>query len=614
MCGICGWIDWEKDMRGQRGVVEAMTGRLVKRGPDSSGLFLSARAGLGHRRLIVVDPPGGVQPMSRTRRGWTCTLVYNGEIYNTGEIRRELESRGWRMETLNSDTEAVLTAYMEWGPECLSRFNGIFALAIWDHQQETLFMARDRLGVKPLFYREFPSSLIFGSEIKALLAHPGIEPVLDESGLAEILIMAPSRTPGHGIFKDVRELKPGHCLVYSREGLRTSPYWQLTSRPHEDDLNTSIEKVRWLLGDTVRRQIQADVPVATFLSGGLDSSAVTALAAQCPGGEKLRSFSVDYAGNREYFQATLYQRDADFMWVDKAARALGTRHRSIAVDSGELAAALKDALRANDYPGMADIDSSLLLFCREVKKEVTVALSGECADEIFGGYPWFNWEDRGQAGFPWIREGPERRQLINPGLGSGMIAFLQTYLNDRYVEAVSEVPVLPGEDQEKARKRVLFYLCMTRFMPTLLDRKDRMSMAASLEVRVPFADHRLVEYVWNIPWNMKNCDGQGKDLLRRALQDILPEFIVKRPKSPYPKTHNPLYLQLVREEAGRIYNRPGAPVWDLLNRKALQPLITEQSRIFSRPWFGQLMGDAQYLAWLVQLNTWLEEYHIILDI
>lgn len=613
MCGICGWIDWERDMSQQGRIVEVMTDKLVQRGPDDSGMFLSSHAGLGHRRLIVVDPAGGVQPMNRTRAGRTCTVVYNGELYNTSEIRSELRSRGWHFETRNSDTEALLLAYMEWGADCLTRFNGIFALAIWDHEQETLFIARDRLGVKPLFFAERPAGFLFASEIKSLLVHPDIQPVIDQSGLAEILLMTPSRSPGHGIFRDIRELKPGQCLTYSREGMKLSRYWQLVSQPHPDNLDTSIEKVRWLLSDAIHRQTQADVPVATFLSGGLDSSAVTALAVESLSGEGAglpKSFSVDYAGNQEHFQATLYQRDADFMWVDEAARILGTQHRSVVIDSRDLTEALKAALMANDYPGMADVDSSLYLFCREVKKEVTVALSGECADEIFGGYPWFHWEDQGEEGFPWIRAVEERLKLINPGLGARIPQQLREYLADRYQEALNEVPLLPGESQRDAHKRALFYMCMTRFMPTLLDRKDRMSMGNSLEVRVPFADHRLAEYVWNVPWDMKNCDGQGKDLLRRALHGILPEFILKRPKSPYPKTHNPLYLKLVGEEAGEILNNPQAPIWNLLDGAALEPLIKGQKKIFSRPWFGQLMGDAQYLAWVIQLNTWLEAYHV----
>ncbi|HWP97392.1 MAG TPA: asparagine synthase (glutamine-hydrolyzing) [Syntrophomonadaceae bacterium] len=613
MCGICGWIDWERDMNGQGHVLQAMTQQLIQRGPDDSGYFSSTHAGLGHRRLIVVDPLGGVQPMSRTRAGRTCTIVYNGELYNTGEIRSELKSRGWQLETRNSDTEALLMAYMEWGPDCLSMLNGIFALAIWDHQQETLFLARDRLGVKPLFFAERGSGFLFASEIKALLAHPDIEPVIDESGLAEILLMGPSRTPGHGIFKGLRELRPGQCLTFARQGMKLARYWQLISSPHPDGLDATIEKVRWLLTDTIHRQIQADVPVATFLSGGLDSSAVTALAAEYlreQGGETLKSFSVDYAGNQEHFQATLYQKDADFMWVDEAARMLKSQHHSVLIDSRELADALQQALMANDYPGMADIDSSLYLFCREVKREVTVALSGECADEIFGGYPWFHWEDLGEDGYPWIRSVDERLAMIHPGMGAGMPGHLREYLNNSYHQALNEVPTLPGEAPRDAHKRALFYLCMTRFMPTLLDRKDRMSMANSLEVRVPFADHRLAEYVWNVPWDMKNCDGQGKDLLRRALQGILPEFILKRPKSPYPKTHNPLYLKVVGEKARDILNNPQAPVWDLLDRKALEPLIKGRTQIFSRPWFGQLMGDAQYLAWIYQLNTWLETYSV----
>lgn len=616
MCGFSGWIDWKNDLENQRTTIEAMTECLTHRGPDDSGYFISRQALLGHRRLVVVDPAGGTQPMQRTHGGRTCTIVYNGELYNTDELRMELQSRGHKFQTRNSDTEALLLAYMEWGPACLSRLNGIFALAIWDHQLERLFMARDRLGVKPLFYSQNSDALVFGSELKALLAHPAIHPILDESGLAEILVMAPSRTPGQGVFKGIHELRPGWSRCYSREGLGLEQYWRLKSAVHSDDLETCFKTVAELFQDAVYRQTRADVPVATFLSGGLDSSAVTALAVPAlrEQGLSTLSFSVDYAGNETYFSTTLYQQDADFMWVEQAASSLGSQHRSIILDNQELANSLVNAMQAADYPAMADVEASLLLFCREVKKYATVALSGECADEIFGGYPWFHWEDRGDDSFPWIRAVEERLALISSDLTPWLPDFCRDYLGERYREAVEEVPVLDGEADFDAHKRLLFYLCLTRFMPTLLDRKDRMSMACGLEVRVPFADHRLLEYVWNVPWNIKNYGRQAKGLLRRSLQGIVPDFILQRPKSPYPKTHHPEYLNLVKRRVRQIIDSENEPLGLLLNTAALKTLLQGGQQVFTRPWFGQLMGDAQYYAWLIQLNTWLKEYRVQIQI
>jgi asparagine synthase (glutamine-hydrolysing) len=612
MCGFSGWIDWKRDLEKQTATIEAMTEKMAHRGPDSSGYFISGRALLGHRRLVVVDPVGGIQPMQRTYGGRSYTIVYNGELYNTDELRRELGARGWEFQTRNSDTEALLLAYIEWGPDCLSRFNGIFAFAIWDHQLERLFMARDRLGVKPLFYCPIKDALVFASELKSLLAHPDVRPVLDEIGLAELLVMAPSRTPGHGVFRGIKELRPGWSLSFSRQGLHLEQYWQVKSLVHTDDLETCTRTVAEIFSDAVYRQTRADVPVATFLSGGLDSSAVTALAVPALGDQGLPtlSFSVDYAGNETHFASSMYQQDADFMWIEQAAEMLHSQHHSIILDNRELADSLVWAMQAADYPAMADIDSSLLLFCREVKKYVTVALSGECADEIFGGYPWFHWEDRGDETFPWIRSVDERLALISPDLKSWLPDYFRGYLLERYREAVQEVPVLDGESDFDAHKRRLFYLCLTRFMPTLLDRKDRMSMASGLEVRVPFADHRLLEYVWNVPWNIKNHGQQAKGLLRRSLQGTVPDFILNRPKSPYPKTHHPDYLNLVKARARQIIESKDEPLGQLLNTNALKSLMQSGQQVFSRPWFGQLMADAQYYAWLIQLNTWLKDYSV----
>lgn len=616
MCGFSGWIDWEKDLEKERMTIQTMTECMAHRGPDSNGYFASRRALLGHRRLVVVDPAGGAQPMQRTYGGRTCTIVYNGELYNTDELKVELKSRGHRFQTSNSDTEALLLAYMEWGPGCLSRLNGIFAFAVWEHQSERLFVARDRLGVKPLFYSQLRNSLVFASELKSLLAHPGIKPVLDESGVAELLVMAPSRTPGCGLFKGINELRPGWSLSFSRQGLQLEQYWNLKSEVISDDLETCSKTVAAILSDAVYRQTRADVPVATFLSGGLDSSAVTALAVPALKEQGLPtwSFSVDYADNETHFARSLYQQDADFMWVEHAAKLLSSQHHSIILDNRELADSLVWAMHAADYPAMADIDSSLLLFCREVKKYVTVALSGECADEVFGGYPWFHWEDRGEETFPWIRMVEERLALMSSGLKPWLLEYSRDYLLERYREAVQEVPVLDGENEFDAHKRRLLYLCLTRFMPTLLDRKDRMSMASGLEVRVPFADHRLLEYVWNVPWNIKNHGQQAKGLLRHALRGVVPDFILQRPKSPYPKTHHPDYLSLVKSRARQIIESKSEPINQLLDTALLKNLMQNGHQVFSRPWFGQLMGDAQYFAWLIQLNTWLKDYSVQIEV
>jgi asparagine synthase (glutamine-hydrolysing) len=468
------------------------------------------------------------------------------------------------------------------------------------------------LGVKPLFYTRQGSAFLFASELKALLAHPAVKDELDGEGLAEILVMGPARTPGHGIFCGMAELRPGHYLNYDRNGLRIKKYWALESRPHEDDMETTALKVRELLEDTVSRQVVADVPVCTLLSGGLDSSALTALAARefkKAGWGTLHSLSVDYIDNESYFKPGAFQPDADSAWVGRVSASLGTSHTYIEIDNRELAAALLPALIANDLPGMADIDSSLYLFCREIKKTATVALSGECADEVFGGYPWFHkQESLDTLSFPWIRMLHERMSMLSPEILEKIQP--KNYLDMRYREALEEVSRLPGEDAREARIRELFYLNITRFMPTLLDRKDRMSMACGLEVRVPFSDHRLLEYVWNIPWKMKTCDQMPKGILRRALRGLLPADVLQRPKSPYPKTHSPSYMEAVREGVEKILADSTSPLLPLIDTVALREALQSSGNFFALPWFGQLMGDAQYLAYLIQVNTWLGEYGV----
>lgn len=611
MCGIAGWLDRDRDLSKQQPVMEKMADTLTPRGPDASGIWISTHVALAHRRLVVVDPAGGSQPMTRYRGDKSYVLVYNGELYNTPDLRQELISRGYTFQG-HSDTEVLLISYIEWGEKCVERFNGIFAFAIWDVENQSLFLARDRVGVKPLFYATRGTSFIFGSEIKTLLAHPLISPELDQEGLAEILVLGPGRTPGHGVLRGISELKPGYKMVCKDSGTHISPYWTLESKPHEDDLNTTINKVRDLFYDTIQRQLVADVPVCTLLSGGLDSSAITAVAAKefkKSQKEPVHTFSIDYTDNDFHFQPNEFQPNSDAPWVEKVSQFLQTQHHYLNIDTPQLVDSLIPAVLARDLPGMADIDSSLYLFSVEIKKHATVGLSGECADEVFGGYPWFYQEDVINATtFPWSRRLEERTKLLNPGLLN--LIKPEAYMKERYQEALREVPKLPGENAKETRMRELLYLNLTRWMPTLLDRKDRMSMATGLEVRVPFCDHRLVEYVWNVPWEMKSYNNREKGLLRQALTGMLPHDVLWRRKSPYPKTHNPAYLSAVRDWMLRILDDKTSPLHQLINTTTLRHLTQTATPNINLPWFGQLMNLPQLFAYFIQLDFWLREYKI----
>lgn len=605
MCGIAGWIDMHADLSQQHKIIEAMTRKLAPRGPDSEGFWMDPHAALGHRRLAVVDPARGAQPMIRKHGDSTYVVIYNGELYNTLDIRRKLEALGYGFET-TCDTEVLLVAYIEWGEKCVDLFNGIFAFAIWDQKEQSVFLARDRFGVKPLFYAFRNSSLIFASELKAMLEHPLIKPEIDQEGLAEIFALAPSRTPGHGVYKNVLELKPGWCMFMDKNGVRTYQYWSLNSQPHTDSFDDTVEAVRYLVSDTIERQLVSDVPICTFLSGGLDSSAITALAAmhfKNTGKGQLHTYSIDYVDNDLYFKPSSFQPNSDAPWVKLMSDTFKTYHHYITIDTPQLVEALTGAVEARDLPGMADVDSSLWLFCREIKKAHVVSLSGECADEVFGGYPWFQREDLMNSGtFPWMVNLAERTKVLSPELIDAIKP--EEYVSRRYRETLEEVPVLPGEDSLEARRREIFYLNITWFMSTLLDRKDRMSMATGLEVRVPFCDHRMVEYVWNIPWSMKAFNGREKGILRQALKGILPEEIVERKKSPYPKTHNPAYEAAVRSWLLEILNDSSSPLLPFIDVKAVKSMAQSTSD-YGKPWFGQLMATPQLFAFLIQVDLWL---------
>ena len=335
MCGITGWIDTKEDISNRVKIVEEMANCLEKRGPDNWGIYRTKNALLGHRRLIIVDPEGGAQPMTRRVGDREYTLVYNGELYNTEEVRKQLLDKGHKFQSY-SDTEVLLLSYIEWGEDCLSKINGIFAFCIWDEKNKKAFMARDQLGVKPLFYVRKGNSLIFASEIKSILKHPEIRPVIDQTGLLEIFGLGPARSLGSGVFKDIKEIPPAHRLIFDSAGLHLRKYWDLEAKPHLDDLDTTSEHVRELVVDAIERQLISDVPVCTFLSGGLDSSAISAVTANVfkkQGKEKLNTFSIDYEENEKYFTANEFQPDSDEYWVNRVASFIDSNHHNIILDT-----------------------------------------------------------------------------------------------------------------------------------------------------------------------------------------------------------------------------------------------------------------------------------------
>ena len=534
-------------------------------------------------------------------------LVYNGELYNTEALRSELQRLGHRFEG-HSDTEVVLHSYMQWGKDCVHRFNGIFAFAVWEEHNRRLFLARDRIGVKPLFYYYGNSGLAFASEMKTIFASGIVRPALDRAGALQLLMLGPGRLPGSGVYHDTLELEPGCCAEFSEGKLTITRYWKLTDREHRDSFEETVESVRYLVTDAIQAQMVSDVPIGTFLSGGLDSSIITAV---CAGemekkGEKLRTFSVDYLGNDRYFQPGKFQPNSDGSFIRMMQQRLNTNHNDVFLSAQQLSDALEEATIARDLPGMADVDFSLLLFCREIRKDVKVALSGECADEIFGGYPWYrDPEIRALEGFPWAQNMGQRLALLAPGVADGMDG--GEFVMDAYRDTVRRSNILPGTPDTERRMKEMVNLNFRWFMQTLLDRKDRMSMYSGLEVRVPFCDYRIAEYLYGIPWEMKDYHGREKGLLRKAVEGLLPEEVLYRKKSPYPKTFDPAYEQMMLNRLTDVLTDAASPIRHLVNREGLQKILEGEQKW---PWYGQLMRRPQTMAYFVQLDFWLRRYRV----
>lgn len=601
MCAIAGIIGIHTAEATLRKMLETM----ARRGPDANGICPIDGGWLLHARLAVVDLAGGQQPMQLSTMQEEYTIVYNGELYNTEELRKELMDAGHRFAG-HSDTEVLLHAYAQWGADCLEKLNGIYAFAVWEKNKDKLFLARDRMGVKPLFFTEKDGGLLFSSEIKTILTHPAVPAKLDREGISQILLLGPGRVPGSGVFHGIRELEPGQYAIYEDRKLTVRRYWKLTDREHRENFADTAQQVRQLVLDAILRQTVSDVPVGTFLSGGLDSSLITAICARKMGERPLATFSVDYVDSEKYFVPNKFQPNSDGEYIRLMQETFHTDHHWCILSPDDLVDELDNATFARDLPGMADVDSSLLAFCRQIKPHVTVALSGECADEIFGGYPWYrDPEVRNTDGFPWAQNTAFREQLLLPGLLPKLDAM--SYVHDHYEKTCWESDILPGNAPEEVRMKQMVNLNLRWFMQTLLDRKDRMSMYSGLEVRVPFCDYRIAEYLYAVPWVFKDHAGKEKGLLRTAMDGIMPDAVLWRKKSPYPKTMDPRYLQLVHQRMATLLENKSAPLFELVSRDGVMRILEEEP---AWPWYGQLMRRPQTIAYFLQVNTWLEHYNI----
>ena len=603
MCAIGGILD----LKVNEEILQKMLTSMERRGPDGNGSSRFDDCALLHTRLAIIDPQGGAQPMHLSWEGERYTIVYNGELYNTGEIRHQLEGLGHHFQG-HSDTEVLLHGFAQWGEAVLDRLNGIFAFAAWMEKGKKLFLARDRIGVKPLFYKLHKGGLLFASEIKTILCYPTVKPKLDAAGAAQILLFGPGRMPGSGVFRGIQELEPGCCGWYAGGRLKLRRYWKLTDREHRDNFSDTAANVRALVLDAIKKQMVSDVPIGTFLSGGLDSSIISAICAMemQKRREVLKTFSVDYKNNDLYFTPGKFQPNSDGEYIDLMQRHIQSDHKRTELTPEILLSELESATIARDLPGMADVDFSLLAFCREIRKDVKVALSGECADEIFGGYPWYrDPEVRALEGFPWAQNLQHRLSLMHPDLRRQVDG--RALVMDAYRDTCRDSDILPGTSDTERRMKEMVNLNFRWFMQTLLDRKDRMSMYCGLEVRVPFCDYRIAEYLYGVPWEFKDWRGKEKGLLRFAMEDILPEKVLWRKKSPYPKTFDPKYEELVRSRLQNLLEDPNASIFALVDRGAVESLFLAEP---VWPWYGQLMRLPQTMAYLLQIDFWLRQYQV----
>lgn len=613
MCGIAGFFDTDRDytknIERYMKILTDMRDSLIPRGPDSRGVFLYPNCGLAHTRLSIIDLKDGMQPMEREVAGYPYTIVYNGELYNTKELRDDLITKGWQFQT-TSDTEVILLSFLQYGSDFVEKLDGIFAFAIHDKRHGKLLLYRDSFGIKPLFYTITDGEIIFASEPKALFRHPGCKPRVNMNGLREVLGVGPARIPGSGVYEGVHEVEPGCYLSCSKYGIRKVVYWRLKSHPHEDSYEKTLETAGELIDSAITRQMVSDVPICTFLSGGVDSSLVSSICSRNlkEKGENLATFSFDFDGNEKYFKANAFQPSQDRPYVDKMVEYLGSEHHYLSCDYETQADLLKESVKAHDMPCMADVDSSLLYFCKLVSKTHKVVLTGECADEVFGGYPWFHKQEFfGTETFPWTPDLSPRKVLLQKDFEKALN--LDRFVKEAYAEAVSKIETLPGENETETNRRQIGYLNIRFFMQTLLNRMDRTSMHWGLEARVPFADRKLVEYIFNVPWEMKAKDGLVKNILRQSSVGKLPDEILFRRKSPYPKSYNPFYEQMLGKRLSEVLEDSRSPLLQIVDKKKVLEFIGSV-KDYGKPWYGQLMAGPQMLAYLLQIDFWLREYQV----
>ncbi len=602
MSGITGIVNLNRKIDYEIENITEMTKTIAHRGKGIHKIKNAGFAVLGCCSMEFVEDTNRQIPISQKIGDTEYTLCFDGLIYNRDEVKSQL-----KLQSSMTDAELVLCAYIRWGIGCLQHLNGIFAFTIWDSKNRELFLARDRMGIKPLYYTLLGDVLIFASEIKAILKHPSVLATLDKDGICEIIGLGPSHTQGTGVLKGIYEIIPATCATFNKNGFNQNKYWQLNSKPYEGEFDDCLKDVKNLTESAINSQI---APVGRdmcyFLSGGLDSSIITALAAKQQG--SIDTFSLCYKDNDAFFTPNEYQPASDDYYINLMSETFSTNHRVITVDSDAIIDLLYDSMKARDLPGMGDVDSSLYFLCREMGTKYSGALSGECADEVFGGYPWFHRKEDFEAKtFPWSKNQDFRQQILSPELN--LNDYMLDFIDQKYKQSIDKCPICREDSPEEKRRREISYLNLNWFMYTLGARSERIGMNSGLEIRMPFCDYKLVEYMWNVPWRYKAYNDREKGLLRMCFEDLLPQEVLWRKKSPFPKTHNPEYEVMARNIAKEILDDKNSLIHQIVNADYINQLMSTNSD-YAKPWFGQLMALPQLYAYIIQIDMWLREYNI----
>ncbi|EGC39439.1 hypothetical protein DICPUDRAFT_96549 [Dictyostelium purpureum] len=656
MCGISGIVNWSINInnKNQNEIIKKMNDSIIHRGPDGEGFYFSNHALVAHRRLTIIDAEGGKQPMIYKKDGVddhgnqlssSVVLSYNGELYNFQDLKIELEKLGHKFKT-RSDTEVILLSYIEWGEKCLSKFNGVFAFAIYDERISSLFLARDRIGVKPLYYTiigDDGNTILFGSEIKVLLAHPSVKPYVDVEGLNNLFTMGPFKSPDNCIYRDIKSVPAGNyinfkkiennkpnekvninspsskCQEYTNFKMNIIEYWNLKSLKHTDNIEETTNKVLKLFKQSVEKQLVSDEPVGFLLSGGLDSSSIVAITSkEIQPNSKLNTFSLSFENEESDFQEDYLHRDIDEPFSKLVSKDCSTNHKTVLINSKNNLFDLNiyKPLKAFDYPSIGNADTSMIQLFNEIKNDPSnckVILSGELSDEVFSGYTWF-YDERVISNdiFPTL-VGVELYNDYNLYLKDEILEKLdyKNFKDRKFDELINQVPYLMDEDnvgeenQLQKKQRILSYFFIKNLGHYLLERKDRCSMSNSIEVRVPFGDHDLIEYCWNIPFDIKSIDNIEKGILRRSIGNLLPKEIQYRRKSAYPLSCDINFFYHLCDHMELVLNDSTSPIHQFIKPEPIYQILKNKLNL------DNPKKESKLFEHLLLTNQWIKEYKIL---